>query len=241
MQQYFINAPVPESLRLKDDAIHHHLRRVMRARVNDELIVCQPDEKCFLMRIQTINDDHVVLERIHVINNATHPLSITLFQGLIKRTAFEISLQKAAELGVKRFVPLKSARSIIKIDDNAVNKKTARYQTIAKEASEQSHRQDMMHVNVPADLREIDLKAFDVVIVPYEAASSQMRLSSALSEIKSGMSIAVVIGPEGGFSSEEIEHLKTRGALVVSLGRRILRSETAALFIMSAINYETEL
>ena len=241
MQQYFINAPVPESLRLKDDAIHHHLRRVMRARVNDELIVCQPDETCFLMRIQTINDDHVVLERIHVINNATHPLSITLFQGLIKRTAFEISLQKAAELGAARFVPLKSARSIIKIDDNAVNKKTARYQTIAKEASEQSHRQDVMRVDVPTDVRDIDLKPFDVVIVPYEAAFSQMRLSSVFADIKEGMSIAVVIGPEGGFSSDEIEHLKARGARVVSLGRRILRSETAALFTISAINYETEL
>lgn len=240
MQQYFIEDQVPKTLHLDGGEIHHHLRRVMRAKVNDELIVCQSGAACFLMRIQTMTDSHATLERVHAITTPTHPLFITLFQGLIKRTPFEISLQKAAELGVARFVPLKSARSIIKIDDAALSKKTARYQTIAKEASEQSHRGDVMRVDTPIDITSIDVDAFDYVIVPYEGASGSA-FKSLLKQFKPGTSVAVVIGPEGGFTPGEIDTLCARGAHVVSLGSRILRSESAALFTLSAINYETEL
>ncbi|MFP4078938.1 MAG: RsmE family RNA methyltransferase, partial [Candidatus Izemoplasmataceae bacterium] len=159
--------------------------------------------------------------------------------ALIRRSPFELALQKAVELGIDGFIPLETARSVVKVGSNDGAKKQARYEKIAMEAAEQSRRSDVPTIHGVTALLDLDLSEYDAVYVPYEN-ETVVPAKEAFKTLRKGMRILIVIGPEGGFTDKEIDHLLALGATSLSLGPRILRTETAVFYTLSAINYETE-
>ncbi|MFW5913622.1 MAG: RsmE family RNA methyltransferase [Bacillota bacterium] len=239
MQQYFIRDSVPKKITLKDSDSVHHITRVMRMEEGDIVALCGSDGLCYAAQILDYGADFVMLERLYALRDVTHPLTITLALALIRKSPFELALQKAVELGIDGFIPLETARSVVKITKDDAAKKQARYEKIAMEAAEQSRRSTVPTIHGVTSILELDLSEYDAVYVPYEN-ESVVPAKEAFRHLKKGMKILVVIGPEGGFNDKEIEHLLSLGATSVSLGPRILRTETAVFYTLSAINYETE-
>ncbi|MCG0274761.1 MAG: 16S rRNA (uracil(1498)-N(3))-methyltransferase [Thermosediminibacteraceae bacterium] len=165
---------------------------------------------------------------------------ITLFQGVPKGQKFDFILQKNTELGVAEFVPVITERTVVEIDDKKSKKKVERWQKIVKEAAKQCCRPDLPVVHEPVDFDECIklLKKYPLVLVPWEE-EREVFLKQILSTVSADLKdIAVLIGPEGGLSKEEIEKVKKSGAITVSLGPRILRTETAGFAVTTILMYE---
>ncbi|MFW6285095.1 MAG: RsmE family RNA methyltransferase [Bacillota bacterium] len=239
MQQYFIRESVPEKITVKDEETVHHITRVMRMDAGDIVALCGSDSKCYAAQILDHGANYVMLERLYPLKDVTHPLSITLALALIRKSPFELALQKAVELGIEGFIPLMTARSVVKVKPGEQAKKKERYEKIAMEAAEQSRRSTVPSIQEATAIKALDLSEYDAVYVPYEN-ESVVPAKKAFKSLKRGMKVLIVIGPEGGFNDEEIEHLVSLGATSLSLGPRILRSETAVFYTLSAINYEME-
>jgi len=240
MQRYFINETIESIVTLHDESLIHHVFHVMRMKVGDEIVLCDLDKQCFAVKIMELSHKCLKGERLYPIKHEAHPLNITLGQALIKKDKFELVIQKASELGVNHFLPVSMGRSIVKIDENAKQKKMSRFQKIAQEAAEQTRRNDLLKISEPTDLKMIEFDRFDHVLVAYESEQSRST-KNILKSLSIGSNVLVLIGPEGGFSDSEIAFLKSKGALSLSLGPRILRSETAAIYILSALSYELEM
>ncbi|MFW6285065.1 MAG: RsmE family RNA methyltransferase [Bacillota bacterium] len=239
MQQYFIRDSVPKKITVYERETVHHITRVMRMEEGDIVALCGSDSKCFAAQILDHGANYVMFERLYALKAVTHPLSITLALSMIRKSPFELALQKAVELGIEGFIPLATARSVVKVKPGEAAKKKARYEKIAMEASEQSRRNTVPTIQDVTTLTALDLSEYDAVYVPYEN-EDVVPAKEAFKTLKRGMKVLIVIGPEGGFSDEEIEHLLSLGATSLSLGPRILRSETAVFYTLSAINYEME-
>lgn len=238
MQRYFIKShdSDKQTVYIKgDDA--HHIRDVMRMETGRqiELVI---DNEVYLGVIQTIERDRIKAEIVRELKETSKTLPVTLALALIRKTPFEFALQKTVELGIAGFVPLRMDHSVVKITNEKADKKTKRYQTIAKEASEQCKRHQIPHVDKPRELEELDFDAFDEVIVPYERNNPADSLRHHLRAGGKELRRLVIIGPEGGFSPGEIDYLKKRNAVFVSLGKTILRAETAAIYAIGGIRYE---
>ncbi len=205
----------------------------------EEIVLCDSEETCYAARIDAIGASRVVCERLYRVKTAKHPLDITLGMALVRRVPFEWTLEKAVELGARAFIPVECARNVVRLDKKA-EKKHERFNRIAKEAAEQCHRDDVMTVHRARALDEIDAEAYDHVLFAYEE-ESEATLKHILSPIEKRARILVLIGPEGGFTEEEAAMLVSKGAQPFSLGPRILRSETAAVYSLSAMSYESEL
>jgi 16S rRNA (uracil1498-N3)-methyltransferase len=195
--------------------------------------------------IQAIDQDEVVCElQYEVKKNVELPIKVAIAQGLPKSDKFELVIQKTTELGVQELIPVTSERSIIKLDAKKEGKKLERYQKIAKEASEQSHRMKIPTIQPVMSVSELIKysQSFTYKCLAYEATTEadEHNLSTILHEVKEGDSLLVFIGPEGGISEKELERLVDNGFTIVSLGRRILRTETAPIFLMSAVVYQLE-
>ncbi len=237
MQQYFIsNANFYQNHAIIKGQDLHHLKTVMRMHIGDKIIAVNEDSLAFIGEITSISDKEANINFIEVIRESHKSSKITIAQALIKRERFEWFLEKATELGVWNILPVSFERSIVKIDADAEAKKMSRYQMIVKEAAEQSHRLHQPTVLPVVRLRDIDLKAYDKIIVCYEGADETSNLMNFVPILEYKMKILVVIGPEGGISPQEIEWLKNNNGLVCSLGKRILRSETASLLLLSFFN-----
>ncbi len=239
MQQYFINRPVADTITLEDQKTVHHITRVMRMEKGDIVALCGLDTACHAARIEGFSQNSVTLSRLYPLRDVTHPLSITLALALIRKQPFELALQKAVELGIEGFIPLSCERSVVRFKESDVAKKTARFEKIAKEAAEQSRRSNVPHIHPASTPENLDLSAYDTILIPYENETTQ-DAASVFKTLEKGMNVLVVIGPEGGFSDKEIGHFTELGAKTLSLGPRVLRSETAVFYTLSAINYETE-
>ena len=174
-------------------------------------------------------------------NDTSLPIDITLFQGLPKSDKLELIIQKTIELGVNKIVPVQMARSIVKIDNKKDNK-TPRYNAIAESAAKQSKRNSIPEVTPPLTFTQsLPLTAdLDLLLVPYESHDGMESTKTALKEIKSGMKVGVFIGPEGGFDQKEIDALTERGGKIISLGKRILRTETASICTLSLLMLHAE-
>ena len=155
----------------------------------------------------------------------------------------EVIIQKAVELGVNKIIPVSMKRSIVKLDDKKANSKTSRWQAISESASKQSKRNIIPEVNNVLTLKNAIemLKTLDAIIVPYENKDGMAPTLNALKELKSGYKVGVVIGPEGGFDDDEIKLLEDAGAKIISLGKRILRTETAAITALSMLMLYAEI
>lgn len=242
MQRYFIKQEcVQNELIYIDSYNHKHMQRVMRYHNGDQVICILPQSLTYIYEIVDI-EKGVLKQKEQIHEDHELDVDVTLIYGLPKNDKFEFVLQKATELGVKRIVPFLSKRSIIKTDQKTFLKKQERYQKILKEASEQSYRQVIPELTDLIYIQDLKTYLSDINLVAYEESSKQGEHSLFYKSLHQDyQTITIIVGPEGGFDSDEIEEMKKLGIKECSLGKRILRSETAPLYMLSVIGYSREL
>ncbi|WP_286887134.1 16S rRNA (uracil(1498)-N(3))-methyltransferase [Aneurinibacillus sp. UBA3580] len=243
MQRYFVDPEQMEEgyVTITGDDVNH-IVRVMRSRVGDELICCNGRGRDVRGAIEEIGADAV---RIRILEeglpNRELPVQVTIAQGLPKGDKMELVIQKGTELGAFSFYVFTSKRTVVKLDDKKEKKRLERWQKIAKEAAEQSHRSRVPEVGSVLTWRELLATAsrFHYALFAYEKEETAT-LRRTLSEVPPGSNVLIVIGPEGGFDETEAAEAEAAGFRSVSLGRRILRAETAPLYALSCVSYEFE-
>ena len=221
----------------------NHVKNVLRMKTGDELLISSGSNVDYYCHISEMTDDNIRAE-IDSIDEEGRELGIKvwLFQGLPKGDKMELIVQKAVELGVYGIVPFAAKRSVVRLDEKKAGKKQIRWQAIAKGAAEQSGRgliPEVETVKTYAEALEF-AKELDVILVPYELEEGMKATMSIIKAIRPGQSIGIFIGPEGGFEEQEIGQARNAGAVPVTLGRRILRTETAGITTLSILMYHLE-
>lgn len=245
MQRYFIEGKIPENRIVAitgDDA--KHIAKVMRQTAGDRLIAVMEGKAFEATILSAERDIELRLDR-EMESNVEMPKQVTIACGLPKGDKLELIAQKSTELGMYAMLPFAAERSIVKWDTAKSDKKIGRLQKIAKEAAEQSHRTHIPAIHNVHSFKQLmeAAKSFDAVIVAYEEEArnaSPARFADILKTLYDKSSVLIVFGPEGGISDSEISVLKGAGALLTSLGPRILRTETAPFYALSAMSYEFE-
>jgi len=237
-QKYFIQTDLTNQTHATiAGADFHHIKHVMRMKPADSLLICDPTGLTWLAEIESFTAD-AVLVRLQGKQAQKPFLRVTIAQALIKKDGFELMLEKATEFGAYAIIPTLFTRSIVKIEDaETAKRKTVRYQTIVKEASEQCHRDRVPLVDEPKKLTDLPFSEFDQIWVCYEASKPEESLREAVTHATPDDSILILIGPEGGIDPAELDYLKQKGARIIDLGVRILRSETASLYVLSVLSY----
>ncbi len=223
----------------------NHIKNVLRMNAGDTFLVSE-EGVSNLCEINAFENDIVIAKIIEEDYNDTNlPIKIYLFQGLPKADKMELIIQKTVELGVEGIIPVEMNRCVVKLDDKKKKSKVARWQGISESAAKQSKRNVIPEISDVLTYKEALAKAkeLDLLLVPYESKNGMEDTKSALAEIKSGMSVGILIGPEGGFEESEVDQALQMGGKVISLGKRILRTETAAItaVAMCMLYAETEL
>ena len=222
----------------------NHIKNVLRMKPGEEIAVSNGvDGKEYRCGITSIEDDRVVCELRFVKEDGMElPSRVYLFQGLPKADKMELIIQKAVELGVHEIIPVATKRCVVKLEDKKAGAKIARWQGIAEAAAKQSKRRIVPKVSNVMSFKEAIAKAasMEVKLIPYELAEGMERTKSLLENLKPGQDIAVFIGPEGGFEEAEINLALAAGIEPVTLGKRILRTETAGFTVMAWIMYQLE-
>jgi len=248
MQRYF----VPETGWLADGRVRiegddaHHMIKVMRMKPGDLAYCSHPDERTACCAVEAVEEAAVLLQiKDWAEQTSELPVHVTIAQGIPKGDKFEWIIQKGTELGASGFIPFQAARSVAVWDEKKFAKKRTRFEKIAKEASEQSHRSRIPGIHNLHSKREL-LEAcskYDIAVFAYEEAARSAdyySLPLLLKDVQDGMRILVCIGPEGGFTEEEAASFKQAGMKPVRLGPRILRTETAPLYALASISYHLE-
>ena len=246
MSKFFV-----KSNRIYDDRIIidtddvNHIKNVLRKKVGDSILVCDNERKInYDCRIEEISKREIVCYILSQKESQSESnIQIDVFQGLPKADKMELIIQKGTELGVDSFIPVMFKRSVIKIEEKDQTKKIERWQKIAEVAAKQSGRDYIPVIKKIENVKNICqlFENYDIVLVAYEA-ENQNALKEILKPITKPkeMKIAIVIGPEGGIDREEIDLFQKAGAKIVTLGKRILRTETVCLAMVAIINYELE-
>ena len=218
----------------------NHLKRVLRINVGDVITVCDGAGIDYTVKVSEIGKNEIECDIIDRQKSDTEPnINITLYQGLPKAAKMDYIIQKNTELGISKIVPAKLARCVVKLENKAAeDKKCERWQKIAIASAKQSGRGIVPVIDNPMTVDEIieDVKDYDLVFVPYEC-EDQSRLKTIVESVPDAKDIAFIIGPEGGFDISEIEKFKAAGIKTVTLGKRILRTETAAESVVSMLMY----
>ncbi|MFD2612723.1 16S rRNA (uracil(1498)-N(3))-methyltransferase [Paenibacillus gansuensis] len=245
MQRYFV-APeqfTDDEVRITgDDA--HHLTRVMRARTGEQVICSDGQEREALVEITEILAGTVTARIIEKLPMDAEPaVEVWVAQSLPKGDKMETVIQKCTEIGASRFLPFLSERTVVQYDAKKEAKRLDRWNKIAKEASEQAHRNRVPEVTAPYSWKQLLQMAgeFDLALICYEKEQGlrfRERLRMAAAEHRLNK-VLLLIGPEGGFSENEIAQAESSGVHSISLGKRILRTETAAMAALTCILYET--
>lgn len=217
------------------DADFNHIKNVLRMKQGDRFLVSSASKSDFCV-LDSFTEDAVIAKITEEdYQDTSLTVKLYLFQGLPKSDKMELVIQKAVELGAEGVIPVEMNRCVVKIDDKKKKSKVARWQAISESAAKQSKRTIIPEISEVLSFRQAMEKAkeMDVFIVPYENKDGMKATKNALFEIKKGMSVGILIGPEGGFDEKEIEIAESVGGLTVSLGKRILRTETAAITALS--------
>ena len=220
----------------------NHIANVLRMKPGEELLISVKGDWDYLCKIVDIETDRVNLKVLESIEQRELPVNITLLQGIPKSDKLEMIIQKAVELGVSEIIPVKTKRVVVKIDEKKVGTKVNRWNAIAESAAKQSKRSIIPKVHEPMSIDnalEI-VKDFGVKLIPYENADGIDKTRKILDNMDKTKNIAVFIGPEGGFEESEVEMIKNSGFEVITLGKRILRTETAGLALLSNIMIRLE-
>lgn len=249
MQRYFID----ESLRLEqvfhlNDSDNHHLLRVMRVQVGDTVYVVDQEETAYIAEVIAVVDKQVELQVIAEDEgiDPSLPVELTLACGLSKGDKLEWIVQKATELGVDHFIPLALQRDVVRWKGKKAEDRRSRLQKIAHEASSQSHRRNILQVEPLYTLKDLleQKEGYDYCMVAYEESArkgEQAAFKQVLEQLKQGDKLLVVFGSEGGLEAGEVELLEAHGFIRIGLGPRIMRAETAPLYVASAVSYQLEL
>ena len=225
-----------ESIILSDDVFH--IVKVMRNKIGDLIEICY-DNKAYLAKITNLSNELVNFEILEeILNKKQNKPSITLIQGLAKGDKNDDITKHSTELGVDEIILLQMKRSIVKIEANKVESKLNRFKKIAKEASEQSHRNSIPEVKLLTNLNNIDFNNYDLKLLLDEEEAKKIdgRLLSNI-DFNNVKNVIFVIGPEGGIDDKERLYFIEKGFIPVSIGNNILRTETASLAFLAMINY----
>ena len=222
----------------------NHIRNVLRMQPGEEISVSNGlDGKEYRCSITRMDDENVICSLMFIKEDGIElPAQVTLFQCLPKGDKMELIIQKAVELGVYQIVPVASKRCVVKLEDKKAAAKVRRWQGIAEAAAKQSKRRIIPEVASVMTFREslVYAAAMDVKLLPYELAEGMEKTKGIIGSLKEGQRIAVFIGPEGGFEEDEAAEALKAGFASITLGRRILRTETAGLTVMGWIMYQLE-
>lgn len=244
MQQFFAEPSwIRENKIFMQGSDVNHIRNVLRMKPGEDVRVNDGRGKTYLCCISSYEEQTAVLDILKELDSDTElPSRIILFQGLPKGDKMEWIVQKAVELGAYSIVPFAAKRSVVKLDEKKAAKKRARWQLIAKGAAEQSGRGIIPEVSTVRTFAEALGMAgeLDVVLIPYELEEGMKETARVLENIECGQSVGIFIGPEGGFEEDEVERAKEAGAYAITLGKRILRTETAGLTTLSVLMYHLE-
>jgi 16S rRNA (uracil1498-N3)-methyltransferase len=242
MHKFFVpKENIVDNVAIIDGEDVKHIYRVLRLKISDKVSINNCEGKEYIGEITLIDKKQVNINLLqdNPINNES-PIEVYLFQGLPKSTKMDLIVQKNTELGVKAITPIITERVVVKTELKEF-KKVDRWNRIALEASKQSKRSLVPQINAPIDFENLleQLKHMDLVVVPYENEEGY-GIKKTVQNIggKHIVKVAIVIGPEGGFEEYEILKLKEIGAEIVTLGPRILRTETAGFTCLSLIMYE---
>lgn len=246
MQRYFLRQAFDEngtSIISGDD--YKHIANVMRMTEGDQIIAVSKGE-AFVSKITSLASGAVEIQKGEgPLPQNELPVSVTIVNGLAKGDKHDLIVQKGTELGVSSIIPFKAERSIVKWDDKKGHKKIERLQKIAKQAAEQCHRTVIPNVENPQTINQLieASKNYDVLLFADEEdakSDEPHRIADRVKKIKEKEKVLIVFGPEGGLSRSEADRLSASGFLPIALGPRILRTETAPLYFLSAISYEFE-
>ena len=247
MYQFFV---APSQINLANKTVYitgsdvNHIKNVLRMKIGEEFAVSNgEDGKEYRCAVRAYREQEVECELRFIKEDGVElPSKIYLFQGLPKADKLELIIQKAVELGVYAVIPVETKRSIVKLDEKKAKAKTARWQQISEAAAKQSKRGIIPEVFEPMNFgKALDMAAaMDVKLIPYELAEGMARTRELIEGVKPGQSIAIFIGPEGGFDESEIQAAEAKGVEAITLGRRILRTETAPLTVLAWLGYQLE-
>lgn len=222
----------------------NHIKNVLRMETGEQVVISNgQDQKEYRCRIESFEADCVKLDIMWVEEKGLElPSKLYLFQGLPKNDKMEFIIQKAVELGVYEVIPVASKRAVVKLDAKREASKMKRWQQIAESAAKQSKR--MIIPNIHSVLKWEEALAYasqlDIKLIPYELAENMSHTKELIGSIQKGQSVGIFIGPEGGFEEGEVEKAISAGVLPITLGKRILRTETAGMTILSIIMYQLE-
>ena len=234
MQHFFIDPQdIGEGVAYIRGNDRHHIANVLRMKAGEEVIISTGEDWDYLCSIKSIDDEKVELI-VKSENETARELKVklVLYQALPKSDKMELIIQKAVELGVYSIVPFTSKRVIVKLDEKSIKNKTERWQRISESAAKQSKRSIIPKIEAPVSFKQM--------LNAYEDARGIDGAREAFSSAKNYKSIAVCIGPEGGFEEAEIEAAKEAGCEIISLGSRILRTETAGFVALSNFMIQLE-
>ncbi len=244
MHHFFVTPEqvIGDMIQLKGTDVNH-IKNVLRMRIGEELQISDGNNKKYLCRIASITAEEVCVSIVEELLSDTElPSHIYLFQGLPKGDKMELIIQKAVELGAYEIIPVATKRAVVKLDDKKAVKKVERWNHIAEGGAKQSGRNVVPKVKevLPYKAAIQYAKELDVVLIPYELAEGMEETRQVIETIRPGQSIGIFIGPEGGFETEEVEYAIANGAKAITLGKRILRTETAGLTTLSILMYHLE-
>lgn len=245
MYQFFVN---PEQIQDKQVVIVgsdvNHIGNVLRMKPGEEIAVSNGiNGKEYRCQIERITETEVLCTLLFVKEDGLElPAKVYLFQGLPKADKMELIIQKAVELGAYEVIPVATKRAVVKLDAKKEKSKLARWQGIAEAAAKQSKRRMIPEIKSVMTMKEaIDYaRDMDCKMIPYEMAEGMEKTKRIIGGITKGQSVAVFIGPEGGFEDNEIKAALEAGIEPVTMGKRILRTETAGLAMMAWIMYQLE-
>lgn len=246
MYRFFVSPEqlLQEPIRISGED-YNHIHNVLRMKTGEEVLVTDQGEKEYLCEIADYDADaqEVLLRVVDVFgNNRELPAKIVLFQGYPKGDKMEQIVQKAVELGVAEIVPVMMKRCVVKLDEKKAAKKIERLNGVALSAAKQSKRGRIPKVKPAMNMEQAIqyARSLDSIIVPYESAEGMEYSKKVIDEITDGRSIGIFIGPEGGFEPSEIGKIEAVGGKVISLGHRILRTETAGMVVLSLLMFGLE-
>ena len=245
MQRFFVE---PHQIDGDRHEIHitgsdvNHIKNVLRMKTGDKVYLSNGSDLEYECSLLEWTDDTILakIEDVHGMETEL-PVKITLYQGLPKGDKMEMIVQKAVELGVAEIVPVAMKRCVVKLDAKKAAKKVSRWNTIALSAAKQAKRGIIPEVREVRNFKDIleEVQDIEFMLVPYEEAKGMQASKELISQAKGKKSIGI-IGPEGGFEKEEIEQLKAAGGQTMSLGKRILRTETAGMTVLSILMFTIE-
>ncbi|MDR1017957.1 MAG: 16S rRNA (uracil(1498)-N(3))-methyltransferase [Lachnospiraceae bacterium] len=244
MQHFFV---LPSDV-YKDEIVisggdFNHIKNVLRMKVGEQLSISDGNNKRYICKIKEFSDNSVIVDiEAEEENSSELSNKIYLFQGLPKSDKMELIIQKCTELGVFEIIPVITKRVVVKLDDKKAIKKVERWNTIASSAAKQAGRGVVPKVQSPISFKEALnlLETLDIKLIPYELASGMEETRNIINKIRENQSIGIFIGPEGGFEKEEIEEAKKIGMFPITLGKRILRTETAGFALLSILMFQLE-